>query len=65
MSIEREGKLIVFVCDECGDQLETGAEDFAEALERMREANWTYRKDDVGQWEHYCSVCKPFRRKRS
>jgi hypothetical protein len=64
MSIHREDGLIVFVCDECGEQLETDTEEFDEARQQMQEANWTYRKDDGGQWEHYCSICKPFRRKR-
>jgi hypothetical protein len=50
------GTEIVFECDECGDNLETGTNDWDEALDYMRDNDWTAQKiDDV--WCHFCFGC--------
>jgi hypothetical protein len=48
---------IVFVCDECGGQLETGTTSFDEARADLRENAWGYRRVD-DKWCHYCENCK-------
>ena len=58
MSIDRDGTLIVWVCDGCGEELEPETEDFYEALKELREQGWQARKNANGQWEHYCETCK-------
>jgi hypothetical protein len=53
----REYGDIVFECDGCGDCLETGTDDWEEALSRFREEDW--RAFKVGEeWEHHCPDCR-------
>lgn len=64
MSITRDYNIIVFICDACDADLDTGEEDFDGALGRMREAGWVSRKEPNPYhgppevWQHYCDECK-------
>jgi hypothetical protein len=51
MSIRRD---LTFICDECGSEQATETDDFGVALARLREEGWVSRKDDDGDWCHYC-----------
>ena len=48
MSIDRDGTMIVWVCDGCGEELEPETEDFYEALKELREQGWQARKNANG-----------------
>lgn len=54
MSIMR---IIVFECDDCGEELNTETEDWNEAIEQMRTEEWRAVKS-YDEWEHYCPDCK-------
>lgn len=60
MSIERQKGRIIWVCDACGDHLETDTSDFQEAREAMRAEGWFSRLNPDDDWEHYCNdrVCR-------
>ena len=49
---------IVWMCDECGEELPTDTMDFGDALDVLRENSWVARKDDGHTWEHFCEDCK-------
>lgn len=46
---------IYFECDgrRCAEVHETGTKDFREALDSLKEAKWTIRRDGE-TWKHYC-----------
>jgi hypothetical protein len=45
---------ITFECDTCQEELDTGDEDFTQALGLLREERWTIMK--IGEdWFHFCS----------
>lgn len=45
---------IIFQCDGCGDEEDTGLTDFHDALDHIRSAGWVTRKDG-DEWLHFCS----------
>lgn len=52
--IDRVKGEIVWICDGCDDDLETGTDDFTEARNDLNRQGWlTTKKDDA--WAHYCS----------
>lgn len=58
MSVDRQYGKVVFTCDECGDDLETGEGDFLAALQFMKEEGWqTVRNADDTEWVHICNEC--------
>ena len=56
MSNIRMGGEIVFSCDECDAELETGEEDFIDAVRKKKEEGWKSRKDDT-EWLDICPDC--------
>ena len=48
---------ITFECDDCGDELDTGEDEFSEALRMFRDFGWLSHKDGE-EWSHYCKGCK-------
>lgn len=48
---------VVFVCDECGEALETGTPDFIEAVRELRAAGWQSVKAGDG-WGNLCPGCR-------
>lgn len=55
MSIERaRGGVINFICDICGNTLDTGTSEWKDAMAKMREDGWRSKKFDDDQWAHYC-----------
>lgn len=58
MSIDRAHGKINFICDDCGDALETDEKVFLVALEMFKENGWEYTKDeDSSEFVHYCPAC--------
>lgn len=59
MTTDRQYKKVVFICDGCGDTLETGVGDFREAVKVMRDERWEARPGTGrnAAWEHYCPTC--------
>ena len=57
MTIHRDGwnGPITFECDGCGDLLETGLEDFHEALREAKSLNWKAVRITL-EWIHVCSI---------
>jgi hypothetical protein len=54
--ILKRGKEFVFECDACGDNLETDEDEFHDALNFFKDADWRAEKfDDV--WVHHCFGC--------
>lgn len=56
MSVERINREITFTCDSCPEELETGYEGFTDALQSLRQSNWTARQVR-GEWVHTCAAC--------
>jgi hypothetical protein len=47
---------IAFECDRCGRELDTGTDEWIEALVELRSNEWKSRK--VGEeWTHLCPDC--------
>jgi len=56
MSVTRNHRIISFECDDCGDVIDTGMEDFYTALAYIKRNGWQTVR--VGNdWEHRCSDC--------
>lgn len=64
MSITRDHGVIIFMCDGCDDELETGEDDWDMALSQMKVEGWVSRleanpyrgKPEI--WRHYCGDCR-------
>lgn len=56
MTVEREYGNIVFICDECGDDLNTGTKDWEEAKEIAGDEGWVPIPDG-NTWIHCCPDC--------
>lgn len=55
--LERIHGLVVFMCDECDDELETETSDFTEARQMLDREGW--RTSKVGdEWVHHCPDCR-------
>jgi len=52
---KQHGKFIV-VCDDCGEEYEPDATEFADIVEEIKNQEWTIRKRGQ-KWEHYCEQC--------
>lgn len=53
MSTRRVGTCVTFVCDECGDELETRETNFPDAWREARGSRWQYPGDRT----HQCVGC--------
>lgn len=47
---------IIFNCDDCGEELDTGEEDFQAALQMIKGEGWSVEKHPDG-WKHFCPEC--------
>lgn len=47
----------VFVCDECGAELETDSQDCRVAWPQAARAGWELTKGPRGEFVHFCSDC--------
>jgi hypothetical protein len=54
VSLTRDRGLIVFECDSCGENLETGTRDFDVAVAELRFEEWLTVKRKR-EWLHFCS----------
>jgi hypothetical protein len=55
MAIERDIDGITFTCDDahCHEFIDTGTDDFAEAIEEAKGEGWKIRNVN-GVWMHFC-----------
>lgn len=60
MSHERDGRVHIFTCDECGESEEDSG-DFAEVWAELKSDGWRAFRDRDGQWEHRCHACSGWR----
>jgi len=58
MSTHRNGRIIIFACDLCDSEIDTGETNFADAIQIKKDENWGSRKDENGEWMDICSDCK-------
>lgn len=63
MALTTTYERIVFVCDVCGDDLETGIDADAPnavraALIKLNAAGWRHARFSTGGHKHYCEDCK-------
>ena len=62
MGIKRFRGLIIFECDECGEEIETNESDFQAAINVFRNdpegEKWESNQDGKGSWSNYCPDCK-------
>lgn len=47
---------ITFECDDCGEEIHTGEEDFQTALKVMKAEGWKSVNTN-GEWHNLCPVC--------
>lgn len=50
----------VFECDTCGNTLETGAREWGDAINALRDGGWTAvpTDDSLQDWQHRCPDCR-------
>lgn len=58
--IRRNRGEIVFECNDCGAEMETGEKSFPDALAAMKDAGWRSVKDEdeEGGFAHQCDDCR-------
>lgn len=56
MSHERDGRVHIFTCDECGESDDDDG-DFAEVWADFKGGGWRAFRDDDGLWHHRCPAC--------
>ena len=54
---QHRDRTITFECDTCGDEYVTDTDDFHDALEEMKGADWR-PKLEFGDWLHLCPDCR-------
>lgn len=55
--IDRQHGQIVFECDGCDETIETGEDEWNEAMAQFRSERW--RAEKVGdEWTHLCPRCQ-------
>ena len=57
MSTTWRNRTLTVECDDCGEEIDTGAFDFIDGIETAKEAGWIVLKVD-GDWQHNCPECK-------
>lgn len=58
MAIEKQHGKYIFICDECGDDIDTNETIFFQALDRIKEEGWLVtRNADDTEWVHVCGRC--------
>ncbi|NCB52443.1 MAG: hypothetical protein EOM54_11290 [Clostridia bacterium] len=57
MSIVRKRGMCIPTCDICGEMLQP-EDSFPAAVQARREAGWKSSKNDDGDWEDACAVCR-------
>ena len=62
MTIKRASDGWEATCDECGDLICDGADDFRECVEEIKAANGQLIPVGNGDWEHRCSDCRYYDR---
>ena len=58
MSSDRDGQLIVFICDNCDEEYKLAGGDFKETWEAAKADGWRCFKNKDDQWEHRCPDCR-------
>lgn len=47
---------IIFNCDDCGEENDTGEADFQTALQMIKDEGWAVEHHPDG-WKHFCPEC--------
>lgn len=55
--IQKQEGLFVVHCDECTEYLETGCDDFHDAIQYLKDEQWRISKDEDDEWIHLCTEC--------
>lgn len=55
--LDRQKGDVIFMCDECGEVMDSGTSDFDSALNLLKRERWQIKKIE-GEWEHRCPNCK-------
>jgi hypothetical protein len=61
MSVIRDHGELTFECDSCGDLLDTGMTDFADALANAKREGWVVVRKATRveiEWQHRCPECE-------
>ena len=56
--LDRQHGNIIFICDECQDDLDTGTSNFDAARSALKQHLWISIKDSNGEWTHVCKDCQ-------
>lgn len=57
MTVDRQKGKVVFVCDGCGDGLDTETDDWANAMAVLRREEWQVKRVGDAR-QHFCTSCK-------
>jgi len=58
MTTHRNGNYIVFQCDGCLDEYESGSgQEFMDAWNDAKDEGWRAYKDESDEWVHKCPSC--------
>ena len=52
--IDRQGGILIFQCDACGETFDADASDFALTWRRAKDEGWTAWKLSSKDWHHAC-----------
>lgn len=60
MSVDRQFGDIIFICDTCGEDLDTAEPLWNDAQAVRKKQGWAAIYDDEEEeWKHFCKDCKP------
>lgn len=48
---------VIFMCDECGNEIDTHISDFKSALNHIQQSGWINKNENGKEWSHYCPSC--------
>ena len=57
MAIDRRYGGVIFICDECLNELDTDEKDFQIALSVFENEGWLSVREEGGDWKHICDTC--------
>lgn len=58
MASERQHGMVVFICDGCDDDFESGTDDFLDAVASLKDEGWLITRSGDEEWRHYCPACR-------
>jgi hypothetical protein len=58
MTVERQHGMILFICDNCGEDFDSDTDEFMEAVTALKDEGWKIAKNEDDDWVHFCPGCK-------